>query len=150
MRLSHDLRQPHFIFALESHLSTLKMEKRKIIHLEEPNTLSNFLTQEERENIVSLKITGFMGRKDFVEVIYDDFSDIDNKKNKIDDELIQGCKRFLDELKREEREKKKKEEEERKALEEREARRKYWAKKLFSHGRQTMTLIIPKDSKLKK
>ena len=96
------------------------MEKRKIIHLEEPNTLSNFLTQEGRENI------------------------------EIDDELIQGCKRFLDELKRVEREKKKKEEEERKALEEREARRKYWAKKLFSHGRQTMTLIIPKDSKLKK
>ena len=91
-----------------------------------------------------------LSSEDFVEVIYDVFSDIDNDKNKIDDELIQGCKRFLDELKRVEREKKKKEEEERKALEEREARRKYWAKKLFSHGRQTMTIIIPEDSKLKK
>ena len=29
------------------------MEKRKVIHLEEANTLSNFLTKEERENIVS-------------------------------------------------------------------------------------------------
>ena len=32
------------------------MEKRKVIHLEEANPLSNFLTKEERENIVSLKI----------------------------------------------------------------------------------------------
>ncbi len=96
------------------------MENRKIIHLEEPNTLSNFLTQEERENI------------------------------EIDDELIQGCKRFLDELKRVEREKKKKEEEERKASEERKARRNYWAQKLYSDKRQAMTIIIPEDSKLKK
>lgn len=68
--------------------------------------------------------------EDFVEVIYDDFNDIDNKMNKIDDELIQGCKRFLDDMKRVELEKKKKEEEERKASEEREARRKYWAQTL--------------------
>lgn len=47
------------------------MEKSKVIHLENANTLSNFLTQEERENIVSLKITGFLGRQDFEGVLYD-------------------------------------------------------------------------------
>ena len=88
--------------------------------------------------------------EDFIEVIYDDFSDIDNKTNKIDDELIQGCQRFLDDMKRVESEKKKKEEEERIALEEREARRKYWAQKLYSDESQAMTVIIPEDSKLKK
>lgn len=41
------------------------MEKSKVIHLEEANTLSNFLTSEERHTLVSLKITGFIGRKDF-------------------------------------------------------------------------------------
>ena len=58
----------------------------RIIHLEEPNTLSNFLTQEERQKIVSLKITGLIGRKDFDDVLdemchahgefdeYDDFT----------------------------------------------------------------------------
>ena len=70
--------------------------------------------------------------------------------NKIDDELIQGCKRFLDDMKRVESEKKKKEEKERIALEEREARRKYWAQKLYSDESQAMTVIIPEDSKLKK
>lgn len=47
------------------------MEKSKVIHLEKANTLSNFLTQEERENVVSLKITGFLGRQDFEGVLYD-------------------------------------------------------------------------------
>lgn len=41
------------------------MEKSKTIHLEEPNTLASFLTEEERQNIVSLKITGLVGTKDF-------------------------------------------------------------------------------------
>ena len=75
---------------------------------------------------------------------------IDNKMNKIDDELIHGCQRFLDEMKRVELEKKKKEEEERVASEEREARRKYWAQKLYSDESQGMTIIIPENSKLKK
>ena len=91
-----------------------------------------------------------MSDEDFVEVIFDDFSDIDNNKNKIDDELIQGCKRFLDEMKRVEFEKKKKEEEERKTSEEREVRRNYWAQKLYSDKSHGMTIIIPEDSKLKK
>ena len=41
------------------------MEKSKVIHLEKANTLSNVLTKEERKNIVSLKITGFMEADDF-------------------------------------------------------------------------------------
>ena len=69
--------------------------------------------------------------------------------SKIDDELIEGCKRFLNEMKRVEHEKAVKKEEERKALEEREARRNYWRKILYSDERQGMTFIIPEDSKLK-
>lgn len=68
--------------------------------------------------------------------------------SKIDDELIQGCKRFLEEMKRVEREKEQKKEEERKAFEEREARRNHWARILYSDERQGMTFIIPEDSKL--
>ena len=45
--------------------------KSKVIHLEEPNTLSNFLTEEERHTLVSLKITGFIGFKDFDDVLDD-------------------------------------------------------------------------------
>ena len=42
--------------------------------------------------------------------------------SKIDDELLEGCKRFLDEMNRVELDKKKKKEEEK----QREARRNYW------------------------
>ena len=56
------------------------MEETKIIHLKEPNTLSDFLSEEERQTVVSLKITGVIGQKDFdvlddmctAEGIYDD------------------------------------------------------------------------------
>lgn len=43
----------------------------KVIHLEAANTLENFLTPEERYSVVSLKITGFIGRKDFDDVLDD-------------------------------------------------------------------------------
>lgn len=49
----------------------MQVIKSKVIHLEKANTLSNFLTKEERENIVSLKITGFMGADDFYGVLDD-------------------------------------------------------------------------------
>ena len=68
---------------------------------------------------------------------------------KIDDELLEGCKRFLDEMNRIELAKKKKKEEEKQALEQREARRNYWKKMLYSDEHQGMTMIIPEDSKLK-
>ena len=51
------------------------MGKNKVIHLEEANTLSNFLSLEERRTVVSLKITGFIGRKDFDGVL-DDMCDV--------------------------------------------------------------------------
>ena len=47
------------------------MDRSKIIHLEEANTLANFITPEERHNVVSLKITGFIGHKDFDDVLGD-------------------------------------------------------------------------------
>lgn len=51
------------------------MEMCKVIHLEEANTLASFLTPEERQNIVSLKITGVIGRKDF-DYVLDDMCEV--------------------------------------------------------------------------
>lgn len=51
------------------------MKKSLLIHLEEANTLSNFITPEECNSVVSLKITGFIGRKDFDDVL-DDMCDV--------------------------------------------------------------------------
>lgn len=45
------------------------MTPTKVIHLEKPNTLENFLSEEERQEVVSLKITGFIGKKDFSRVL---------------------------------------------------------------------------------
>lgn len=45
------------------------MKKNKTIHLEKPNTLTNYLTKREREEVVSLKITGVIGQKDFNDVL---------------------------------------------------------------------------------
>ena len=59
------------------------MEKRKVIHLEEANTLSNFLTKEERENIVSLKITGLIGHRDSEDVL-DELCDACGKYDEYD------------------------------------------------------------------
>lgn len=67
---------------------------------------------------------------------------------KIDDELLEGCKRFLDEMNRIELAKKKKKEEEKQALEQREARRNYWRKILYGKDSKGTTLILPEDSKL--
>lgn len=47
------------------------MDKTRIIHLKEANTLSNFLSEKERQTIVSLKITGVIGEKDFNDVLDD-------------------------------------------------------------------------------
>ena len=134
----------------------LKEYARSFQYLKDTNWVEEYKKEEWKKNAKHITFSSYFQNKldlsneDFVEVIYDDFSDIDNDKNKIDDELIQGCKRFLDEMKRVELEKKKKEEEERKASEEREAKRKYWAQKLYSDKHQAMTIIIPEDSKLKK
>ena len=47
------------------------METTKVIHLEKANTLSQVLSYQERREVVSLKITGFIGRKDFEDVLDD-------------------------------------------------------------------------------
>ena len=47
------------------------MGTSKVIHLEKANTLSQFLSYQERREVVSLKITGFIGRKDFEDVLDD-------------------------------------------------------------------------------
>ena len=47
------------------------MELTKQIHLEKPNTLGEFLSEKERQEIVSLKITGYIGREDFEDVLDD-------------------------------------------------------------------------------
>lgn len=75
------------------------MEKRKVIHLEEANTLSNFLTKEERENIVSLKITGYIGQKDFEDVLdemCDASGEYDEYDNFIPDYELTPALRHLD------------------------------------------------------
>lgn len=134
----------------------LKEYARSFQYLKDTNWVEEYKKEKWKKNAKHITFSSYfqnqldLSNEDFVEVIFDDFSDIDNNKNNIDDELIQGCKRFLDELKRVELEKKKKEEEERKASEERKARRNYWAQKLYSDKSHGMTIIIPEDSKLKK
>ena len=65
-------------------LTKNKMENSKIIHLSEPNTLSRFLSEKEQPAIVSLKITGLIGREDFDDVLdnmchtYGNYDDDDN------------------------------------------------------------------------
>lgn len=60
------------------------METTKVIHLEKANTLAQFLSAKERENIVSLKVTGFIGCDDFEDVldemcyVYGVYDDDDN------------------------------------------------------------------------
>ena len=134
----------------------LKEYARSFQYLKDTNWVEEYKKEEWKKNAKHITFSSYfqnqldLSNEDFVEVIFDDFSDIDNNKNNIDDELIQGCKRFLDEMKRVELEKKKKEEEERKVSEERKARRNYWAQKLYSDESQGVTIIIPDDSKLKK
>ena len=45
------------------------MRKNKIIHLKKPNTLADYISMEERQKVESLRISGFIGRKDFIEVL---------------------------------------------------------------------------------
>ena len=45
------------------------MEASRTIHLAKPNTLAQLFPEEERMGVVSLKITGQIGRKDFDDVL---------------------------------------------------------------------------------
>ena len=75
------------------------MEKIKTIHLEKPNTLSNLLSEKECQEIVSLKITGLIGKKDFAEVL-DEMCDLegqyDDNDNFIPDYEFTAAIRHLD------------------------------------------------------
>lgn len=75
------------------------MEKSKVIHLEEANTLANFITSEECYGVVSLKITGFIGRMDFEDVL-DEMCNVyglyDDNDNWIPDYSESAAIRYLD------------------------------------------------------
>ena len=75
------------------------MKEFKEIHLEKPNTLSNFLSEKECQEIVSLKITGLIGKKDFAEVL-DEMCDLegqyDDNDNFIPDYEFTAAIRHLD------------------------------------------------------
>lgn len=45
------------------------MKKRRIIHLRQPGTLSDYIPVSEREKIEELRISGVIGRKDFNDVL---------------------------------------------------------------------------------
>ena len=61
-----------------------EMEASRTIHLAKPNTLAELFPEDERRSVVSLKITGFLGRKDFDDVldemctVWGDYDDDDN------------------------------------------------------------------------
>lgn len=62
------------------------MGKGITIHLEKPNTLSKLLSKKDRNEVISLKITGLIGKKDFEDVLDDmctvwsDFEDEDDEE----------------------------------------------------------------------
>ena len=66
-----------------------------------------------------------------------------------DDELVQGCQRYLDTLKKRSIEVEKKREEERKIEERKRVRREYWRKILYGGKGHGLTVIVPEDSKFK-
>lgn len=71
----------------------------RVIHLEKPNTLGEFLSEKERQEIVSLKITGYIGREDFEDVL-DDMCTLwgvyDDDDNYIPEEGGSAALRYLD------------------------------------------------------
>ena len=62
------------------------MGKSITIHLEKPNTLSELLSKKDRNEVISLKITGLIGKKDFDDVldnmctVWSDFEDEDDEE----------------------------------------------------------------------
>lgn len=91
----------------------LKEYARSFQYLKDSSWVEEYKKEEWKKNAKHITFSSYfhnqldLSNEDFVEVIYDDFSDIENKMSKIDDELIQGCKRFLDDMKRVELEKRK-------------------------------------------
>lgn len=66
---------------------------------------------------------------------------------KIDNELIKGCQRYLDELEKRTLASERLKEEQRKLNEQQKVRREYWRKILYeSEGQGLTTLIVPDQS----
>ena len=71
----------------------------KTIHLKKANTLTSFLSEKERQEVVSLKITGFIGCKDFEDVLdemCDVWSEYDEEGNYIPNYKNSAAIRILD------------------------------------------------------
>jgi len=75
------------MLTLKSHVSDEDMIEKSIsIHLEKPNTLSKLLSEKDRDEVISLKITGLIGEKDFDDVldamctVWSDFDDEDDEE----------------------------------------------------------------------
>lgn len=65
---------------------------------------------------------------------------------RIDDELVKGCQRYLDELQKRSRIVEQQKEEQRKAEEQKSARREYWRKMLYDDSHNGVTVVIPDGS----
>lgn len=63
------------------------MVQNKVIHLAQPNTLYKFLSKKERQEIVSLKVTGVLGYNDFNDVL-DEMCDVYGEYDEHDNFII--------------------------------------------------------------
>ena len=74
------------------------MKRSKTIHLEEPNTLYKFLSREEQQSVVSLKITGVLGLKDFevMDEMCSSWGEYDDDENFLPDYEESPALRILD------------------------------------------------------
>lgn len=71
----------------------------RVINLDKPNTLAEFLSEKERQEIVSLKITGYIGREDFEDVLDDMctlWGEYDDDDNYIPEDEGSAALRHLD------------------------------------------------------
>lgn len=68
--------------------------------------------------------------------------------NRLDDELVKGCQRYLDTLKERSKVVERQKEVQRRVEEQKAARREYWRKMLYETEGQGLTVVFPDDSKL--
>lgn len=68
-------------------------------------------------------------------------------RNQIDDELVKGCQRYLDTLKKRSDMVEQQRDEQRKVEEQKRLKREQWRKLLYDTDGQGMTVIVPDDSK---
>jgi hypothetical protein len=63
------------------------MKKDITIHLEKANTLSNFISEDDKYSITSLKITGFIGIKD-IDKVLDDMCSAEGQYDEYNDFIL--------------------------------------------------------------